>query len=250
MAERLKSRTYARFRWSHRGRLHRRLVRMFNATMRQVPFGVKYRLGNRARRRRPPYCYVRPGSVVVQVGAPQDTLLAGRSRAMHFALLAGRTGKVLAIEPDETSVERARQVAARHGVTQLIVHHGAAWSESTTLVLYVDDRHPATNFTDGCAEYGESERDGFRRVEMPAQTLDDIVAEHGITHVDLISITTNGAEREILSGVSGIVARGVSYICLARTSDLDTFAPTLSELGYQFVSHDDRGYTFHRAVQP
>lgn len=246
MPERVKSRTYARFRWSHRGRLHRRAVQIYNAVMRAVPFAVKYRIGSRARRHRPPYCYIRPGSTVVQVGAPQDTLLAGRSRAMHFALLAGPTGKVLAVEPDATSAARLRDVAARQGVNQLVVHEGAAWSEPTTLVLYVDDHHPAANFTGGCAEYDDSELAAFRRVELPAQRLDDILGAAGIPHVDLVSITTNGAEREILAGLSGSIAQGLPYICLARTSDLQAFAPTLADLGYEFVSHDDRGYTFHR----
>jgi FkbM family methyltransferase len=252
MAERLKSRTFARFRWSHRGPVHRRAVRIYNTVMATLPFALKYRLGNRARRRRPPYCYVRPGSVVVQVGAPQDTLLAGRSRAMHFALLAQRSGKVLAVEPDGASVKRLREVAARQGVTQLIVHHGAAWSEATTLVLYVDDRHPASNFTAGCADYQDSELARFQKLELSARPLDDVLAENGISRVELISITTNGAEKEILTGLSDTIARGVPYICLARTSDLDSFAPTLSDLGYEFLSHDDRGFTFRqkRTVAP
>jgi FkbM family methyltransferase len=248
MAERSKSRTYTRFRWSHRSQLHRRAVRVYNAVMATVPFSVKYRLGKRARRRRPPYCYVRPGSVVVQVGAPQDTLLAGRSRAMHFALLAGPTGKVLAVEPDAVSAQRLEETAASHGVNQLIVHQGAAWSEATTLVMYIDDRHPATNFTGGCADYSEGEMASFRRCELPARPLDDILADHAVGAVDLISITTNGAEQEILAGLTATIARGVAYVCLARTSELASFAPTLSELGYEFLSHDDRGYTFHRSA--
>ncbi len=131
-------------------------------------------------------------------------------------------------------------------MSQLIVHHGAAWSEATTLVLYVDDRHPASNFTAGCADYQESELARFQKLELAARRIDDVLAEHGIAQVDLISITTNGAEKEILTGLSDTIARGVPYICLARTSDLESFAPTLSGLGYEFASHDDRGFTFHR----
>ncbi len=87
---------------------------------------------------------------------------------MHFALLAKRSGKVLAVEPDSASAKRLQEVAARQGVSQLIVHHGAAWSDATTLVLYVDDRHPASNFTAGCADYQEGELARFQRLELPA----------------------------------------------------------------------------------
>ncbi len=70
--------------------------------------------------------------------------------------------------------------------------------------------------------------------------------------MDLISITTNGAEKEILTGLSDTITRGVLYICLARTSDLESFAPTLSGLRVEFLSHDDRGFTFQqkRSVEP
>jgi FkbM family methyltransferase len=166
---------------------------------------------------------------------------------MHFALLAGPTGKVLAVEPDPTSVDRLRGVAARHGVTQLTVDEHAAWSEQATLVLHINDKHPATNFTQGCADYTDEQLAGFRRVELSARPLDEILKEHGIDHVDLVSITTNGAEQEILAGLSDTIARGVAYICLARTSELDRFTSMLKSVGYDFVSHDDRGYTFTKA---
>lgn len=246
MEPRIRSRTYARFRWSHRTALHRRATRIYNAVMGVVPYTVKYGLGTRLRRRLPPYCFVGPGDVVVQVGAPKDTLAAGRQRAMHFARIVGRTGRVLAVEPDAASCEAARAVAAAHHVDQLLMHAGAAWSEPTTLVVHIDDRHPATNFTETRADYSEADRRAFRRVEMAAEPLDDLADRYALGPVTLVSITTNGAERDILGGMTRMIAAGLPYICVARTSELDTFEPVLVELGYRFVSHDDRGYTFHR----
>ena len=64
--------------------------------MARVPFRLKYAIGQHLRRGRPPYELVRNGSVVVQVGAPRDTLRSGRSRGMHFALRAQGISKVIA----------------------------------------------------------------------------------------------------------------------------------------------------------
>lgn len=242
----MKDNTYLRFRWSHRGVLHRRLVKIYNRALARVPFDVKYSVGARVRRRKPPYCFVEPDAVVVQVGAPKDTLDAGRSRAMHFALRTGGGGKLVVVEPDTESVARFRALAARHGLDHVVVHEGGAWSERATLRLWVDPSHPATNFVEGCADYTDEQTTMFVPVAIEADSLDAILARIGTGRVDLVSITTNGAEQRILEGLRATRALGLRYICLARTSELNSFLPMMTELGYEFLTHDDRGYTFRQ----
>jgi hypothetical protein len=50
-----------------------------------------------------PYTLVGPGDVVLQVGAPSDTLRSGRSRGMHLALRTAPTGRAVIIEPEPSS---------------------------------------------------------------------------------------------------------------------------------------------------
>jgi len=147
-----------RYRWNHRHPVHRALVRSYNRVVRVVPFGVKYRIGQAQRRGKPPYRCVEADSTVVQVGAPADTLDAGRSRAMHFALLTRGGGRTVVVEPDARSCQRWAEVLRGNGLTHVTVINSGAWSSRTTLRVRVDDQHPATNYTEGTAVYDERHR--------------------------------------------------------------------------------------------
>lgn len=235
---------YWRFRWNHRHPLHRQLVRFYNSLMRLVPSAAKYRVGARIRRSKLPYMLVGPGSTVVQVGAPRDTLESGRSRGMHLALRTKPSGRVLVIEPDRESCQAFRRLAAEHGLTHVMIHEGGAWDKATTLRLLTDGRHPATNFTDGTVDYGESRLADFTEVEFEADTLTALCQRYDIESVDLVSITANGAEPVIVAGAAHLLESSVRYVALARTGV--GYEDLMAEHGFSLVGHDDRGYTFAR----
>lgn len=234
-----------RFRWDHRHGLHRFLVRQINRAAGRVPLRVKYRATSLLRRGRLPYSLVGPGDTVVQVGAPFDTLMAGRSRGMHLALRSVG-GSTVIVEPDPSSASQFEVAANGLGLTHVSVVNSGAWYEASTLSLLVDPSHPATNFIDGLVDYDSSRRNDFRMVEVPVDTLDAIVerAVGSLTGVRLVSITTNGAEPEILRGVQGLVDAGLQYLCLARTGE--GYEELVKDLGFEYLSSDDRGFTYVR----
>src|SRR5687768_4843435 len=123
------SKPYLRFMWSHDSWVHRSITRTANRILRMVPLTVKYRIGAAMRRNKAPYRLIQNGSTVVQVGAPSDTLHAGRSRALYFSLFAGPAGKVVVVEPDTKSAEELRRVQQRLGVTNTEIVDRAAWAE-------------------------------------------------------------------------------------------------------------------------
>lgn len=235
-------RRYLRFLWSHESFLHRRAVRLANGVLARIPFRLKYALGARLRRGRPPYDLIRPGDVVVQVGAPHDTLRSGRSRAFYFGLFAGPAGRAIVVEPDAASAQALERAARAHGHGNVTVVRAGAWKERTTLRIHVDDRHPASNFTAGSKRYDEQRMRDYRTVEVPAVRLDEALRELGVEAVRLVSITTNGAEREILEGMTGLLGPGAPYVALADTGAYDPAA--LEAMGYRLLSFDDRGRTF------
>ena len=236
-----------RFMWSHEAAFHRFAMRVFNRVAKLMPFWLKYGIGRRVRANQYPYRLVNSGSTVVQVGAPRDTLMSGRSRAMHFTLLARNGGRVFVVEPDEQSVDTFRRVAKDQGLDHTHVFPFAAWSEQKRLTIYVDDAHPAANFSEGSKEYDEKRMDDYRAVELPADSLDNLLSGQDVSQVDLVSITTNGAEREILEGMRGLMAAGLPHICLAITGE--NYVEMMSEFGYELVAHDDRGFTFKQKRQ-
>ena len=74
---------------------------LWNSALKRVPFSLKYAIGRRLRVNRAPYCLIKPGSIVVQIGAARDTLEAGRSRGIYFSLFAGYNGRVIVVEPEK-----------------------------------------------------------------------------------------------------------------------------------------------------
>lgn len=235
-----------KYAWSHRLWLHRFLVKVYNAVARCIPFRLKYGIGKRFRRKRYPYRLIQPGSVIVQIGAPVDTLGAGRSRAMYFSLFNGPQGKTVIIEPARASADAFEAAARRYGLRDIIFCCVGAWSSPIDLTVYFDPRHPATNFTAGTVDYPPERMAEFEKVVVPCETVDRLLAQHGIDHVDLLSITTNGAEIEVLNGMRDTLAKGVEYICLALHTHCGDLKQVMSDLGYDEFAYDDRGITYRR----
>ena len=234
-----------RFRWDHRHPIHRVAVKQANRLLARIPLAAKYRIGARLRRTRPPYSLVSPGDVVVQVGAPSDTLHSGRSRGMHLALRS-QGGAAVIVEPDPSSAREFDQAAAELGLDHVTVVNSGAWNEPGTLDLLVDPSHPATNFMAGTVDYDADRVADFEPLTVPVGTLDTIVekALGSLRPVRVLSITTNNSEREILQGIDRLLEAGLQYLCLARTGE--GYDDLATELGFEFFCSDDRGFTYIR----
>lgn len=246
MQTRVRNTPLLRYKWSHLSPVHRAVVRLFNGCISFVPFRLKYSIGWWARMSSPPYSLVGNSDIVVQIGAPSDTLWAGRSRAMYFALANQHGRATVVIEPDRDSVAAFRRMCNDIGLPNVSVVPLGAWSKKGTLRFYFDRRHPATNFTKRPDAYDEARLAEFEAIEVEVDTLDNIVESLGIDNVGVVSITTNGAEQEILKGMERLIQRGLPFICLARTDE--SHEAFMSGLGYRLYSHDDRGYTFIRTA--
>ncbi len=238
------SSTKLRYRWSHRHPVHQAVVRAANHVLPSVPYKIKYGLTDAIRSRNLPYRLLQPDSIAVQVGAPSDTLLAGRSRAMTFARRTAPNGRVLVVEPDGASAEEFRRVAELHELKHVLVVSVGAWHERTTLRMRINSDHPATNFTEGSANYTSEELTRFQEISVEAMPVDDLVEQADFTRVDLISITTNGAEEQILRGLHRTIERDHPCVSLARTGNSHT--RLMRDLGYEIAGADDRGFTFCR----
>lgn len=228
------------YRLSRHSRLHNMLRKIGYAVLWRLPEGPLYAIGTRLRRRRLPYRLLHPGATVVQLGAPWDTLKAGRSRAVHFARLVGPAGRVIVLEPDPDSVAALRAFTARHSLDNVTIVAKGAWSDTGEIDFLRDPRHPAANLVEAFYADDRGDRDQFERTTISVDRLDSMLTAAGIDRVDLLSITTNGSENDILEGMSNYRGR----ICYVATIGTLKQYPALARLGFVKFGDDDRGITF------
>lgn len=236
-----------KYRWSHRLWIHRILVKSFNLIASFIPFNIKYAIGKKMKKNVYPYNLIKDGIVknVIQIGAPKDTLQAGRSRGMYFGLF-NKLGKTVIIEPASSSEIAFNGVIKNQKLDNMIFYRSGAWNEKKLLKLYSDPSHPATNFTEGTVDYDEERLKDFDKIEIPCDSVDNILRTLNINEIDLISMTTNGAEMEIIEGMEETLKKGVTYICIARHLHIGDYEGKLQSLGYKLLAYDDRGYTFKK----
>ena len=226
--------------------LFRSLTVAFNAVASVVPYAIKYPIGTALRRKKLPYGVLREGDVVVQVGAPRDLLHAGRSRALHFTRIV-RRGKAIVVEPDPDNVAHFRAYVKKHRLdSRTVVFPVGAWNEQAELVYYTNPNHPASNVVGDVAHLSEKEikSAGYEKLTINVDSLDNLLARANVPTPRLVSITTNGAEIQILKGMSRLLAEGLRYISVAPPRP--ELIPYIEKLGFRFAARDDRGYFFER----
>ena len=219
----------------------------YNRLMSWVPYEWKYGVGSRLRRSKAPYRFLVGDETVVQVGSARDILAAGRSRAIHFARLVPR-GRVIVIEADPRNCAALRDFTSRHGVENVEVVESGAWNEEGVMVFLSSPSHPAANVLSGVKAIDDRTLDDrkYEEVHIQADTLDRILSKLGSPVPRVVSITTNGAEMEILEGMKDTIAGGCEYVSLASTSP--DLVARMSALGFEYIASDDRGYCFRNGA--
>ncbi len=228
--------------------LFRLMTRLFNGALSVMPYALKYGVGTSLRRDKYPYSILQQDDFVIQLGAPRDTLVAGRSRAVHFARIV-REGTVVVIEPDPANCVEFKEFLKEHGLDRHVrLIELGAWNEKGELEFLSSDSHPAANVLASAKDIGADvmKKRGYKEIRVPVDTLGNILKTCGINGTPkLISVTTNGAERQILEGMRDLLQTlEVPYISLALTGS--GYPEMMRDMGYDMLALDDRGYTFKR----
>lgn len=219
------------------GRRYRKLL--YQTALRLLPYSVKYGLMTAWQRALPPYHLVKAGDTVVQVGAAGPLCPLGRSQAIIYARLVGKSGKVFAIEAIPENLESFRSYIRRQGIDNIEPYNMGLWKEKGVLIFDAapeGNPSPASQIKHLRTE--EKLRYGSDRA-LPVDTLDNLLPRFDIARLDLINVTTNGGEAEILAGGAGYLARFRPALCVpARKENEAFFDETLAPLGYR--KHRDR----------
>jgi FkbM family methyltransferase len=129
-----------------------------------------------------------PGMTVVDVGA----------HVGYFAILAARIvgsrGGVVAVEPDPLNFSLLRANVERLGLDWVETVNAAAWSSAGTLDL------SRSEVNSGDHRIGDDRAD---RVTVRAVTVDELI---GDARVDVALLDTQGSERAVVEGMTGVIA--------------------------------------------
>lgn len=103
--------------------------------------------------------------------------------------------QIYAFEPDPSNYRRlAQHVSALSGVQ---AHNVAVWSTDGRMDFFSDPHR-------GASSSPFPLRDRQKKISVKSRTLDTLLREHGIDHVDLLKFDIEGAEQEVFKSFNGL----------------------------------------------
>ena len=134
---------------------------------------------------------INEGKVIIEAGAYIGYFVLKASE------LVGDTGKVIAFEALEDNYKILKRNIAANNRNNVICINKAVWKNKGSLDFYVNNRQDNSAYSRG--------KDSEIKINVPCDTIDNMVKEHNLRRVDFIRMTINGAEFDALSGISNIL---------------------------------------------
>lgn len=127
------------------------------------------------------------GEIIVEAGAFIGFYVIRASE------LVGETGKVIAIEAVPENFEIMKRNVEANGLKNVILVNKAIWNTPTKIKFYREGKQI------GSITQEVVTTDNF--IEVPADTIDNILADNNISQIDFARIQLNGVELEALEGM-------------------------------------------------
>ena len=170
---------------------------------------------------------VHPGMRVWDIGANLGLF------AVAAGARVGRSGSVVAVEPDPWLARILQRTTALNG-TGVRVIQAAVASSPGPREFVIANRSRSTNYLLG---YGTTQTGGVRStLSVATTTLDLLADECGLP--DLIKIDVEGAEAEVLAGAAHVLASRPTLIIEVADENADVIGDTLRTFGYVFTDLD------------
>jgi len=131
------------------------------------------------------YFSIDSGCIVIDVGAcVGDMTIAAAKRAK----------KVISIEPEPKNVNLLQENVKKNNLNNVYVIESVAWCSQKKLQLYI-------NKFDRGGHSVVIKDPNRKKIEVQADTLDNIIDRFGLKKIDLLKINVEGAEVEVFQGM-------------------------------------------------
>jgi FkbM family methyltransferase len=144
---------------------------------------------------------VQPGMVVADVGANIGLL------TLVLAWAAGPGGAVIAFEPEAIPRSNLEKMKHLNGLSWVEVRDQAVGAEAGQLTFHVSDIIGHSSL------YALPEAEEARTVQVEVVRLDDVAPAK---RMDVVKIDVEGAELDVLAGMSGLIARNKDLAIVAE----------------------------------
>jgi len=178
---------------------------------------------------------VRPGMVAADVGANIGLL------TLVMAWATGPSGKVIAFEPE--AVPRANLQKMRHlnGLSWVEVRDQAVGAEAGQLTFHVSDIIGHSSL------YALPETEGSHAIQVEVVRLDAVAPGQ---RMDVVKIDVEGAELDVLAGMSGLIAKNRDLAIVAEfgPEHLARIGQTPAQWFKAFAEAGFKGYIIDEAT--
>jgi FkbM family methyltransferase len=144
---------------------------------------------------------VQPGMVVADVGANIGLL------TLVLAWAAGPGGQVIAFEPEAIPRSNLEKMKHLNGLSWVEVRDQAVGAEAGQLTFHVSDIIGHSSL------YALPEAEEARTIQVEVVRLDDVAPAK---RMDVVKIDVEGAELDVLAGMSGLIAKNKDLAIVAE----------------------------------
>lgn len=190
---------------------------------------------------------VEPGMTCLDVGA------AGGAHLLVMARRVGPGGRVVGIEPRPRSLRAVARLARLAGVaertTLLQLALAEAEGELPLRIPLVPTRAHLPGTSVNLAETAAFAKLPHRELRVRTRRLDDVVAEQGLSRVDVIKLDVEGAELAALAGAGRTLERHRPLV-LVEADDLHQvrYEATAQDVVDAVVAHDYAVFRYRRGA--
>lgn len=177
---------------------------------------------------------VQKGDIVVDAGA------CFGMNTLKFSKAAGKEGKVVSIEPNESNLIDIRRIIRLHRLKNVVVIPKALWNKKSEMKFYCHSSPGSHSLVD--------KRNVKEIVEIRVDTMDDILKDLKIDKVDFIKMDIEGAEIEALEGAKETLRNNDVKLAIASYHKINgqptykTIIPMMEKIG--FKSYFENGISY------